>query len=333
MKTILENPLFRVSPSKGRLPKDPLASFDGLAAAGLVDIQFIVRCLRYHLTLAGKSPASLREYMKRSKAGSKVASWWWSADADARKKLLANPTLTSALFKFMVAEGLQDRIMQWLRMLMEHDLGGHNGQVSADFAWEAFPRLLGDFMIAEKWYGHGLHSVTEYYVQACRMLLSMHDPPYDRQMVTSMRRPGVRLGFWIVDNESNQSREIPAALYDNYIALVSTLLDTPPYLRPQKFLLASLPLYHPTNPNPRPLLNFARDPGPTGPHSWNNAKRQVFIKAGFEAIRILIEKGESRDAMYLTDYVQQLLPKEAPETSKPSTEQDYLLDRLGVDPT
>lgn len=342
MKTILENPLFRVTPSrtpasraqtgKSRLSEDPTTYFDGLAAAGLVDTPFIAHWLKYQLSIPGKSSSGeIRESMRASKAGSKVVSWWWSVNGEARKQLFVTPGLTASLLKFMVVEGLQDTIMQWLRMLVRRDLGGHNGQVSDHFTWQILPKLLINFMVAERLYGRGLISAAEGYVQACKMLLSMSDPPYNAQLLTSMRRAGGRLGYWIVRNERDEPKDIPAPLFESYTSLVSTLSPTSP---PRGLLSASLPLFHPTHPDTRPLMDFARSLRPGDSDAWNDDKRRAFIKVGFEALRILTEQGASRDASYLAGHMQQLLPKEAPGVRpKPSVEEDYLLDRLELGAT
>lgn len=342
MKTILENPLFRVTPSrtpasraqtgKSRLSEDPTTYFDGLAAAGLVDTPFIAHWLKYQLSIPGKSSSGeIRESMRASKAGSKVVSWWWSVNGEARKQLFVTPGLTASLLKFMVVEGLQGTIMQWLRMLVGRDLGGHNGQVSDHFTWQILPKLLINFMVAERLYGRGLISAAEGYVQACKMLLSMSDPPYNAQLLTSMRRAGGRLGYWIVRNERDEPKDIPAPLFESYTSLVSTLSPTSP---PRGLLSASLPLFHPTHPDTRPLMDFARSLRPGDSDAWNDDKRRAFIKVGFEALRILTEQGASRDASYLAGHMQQLLPKEAPGMRpKPSVEEDYLLDRLELGAT
>lgn len=334
MKAILDNPLFRVPPArvqpqKSRLPRDPMASFDGLAAAGLVDPPFIAECLRSQLAFPRKSSSgNLRESMEASKAGSKVVSWWWSANAQGRKQLFLTQGLTRTLLKFMVVERLQDAIMQWLKMLAKRDLGGHNGQVSERFAFSALRQLLVDLIGAEKHFGKGLSSATDAYVRACKMLLSMSDPPCTAQLMSSMRGPGVRLGHWIV--QSDQSKEIPVSLFEDYMALLSASSSA----RPIRWPAASLPLYHPTHPNPRPLLDFAKSLQPGEPDAWDDEKRRDFFTAGFEALRVLTEQEALRDASDLAGHMQQLLPKEPREMSpKPSTQEDDLLESLEWNPT
>lgn len=344
LQTILDNPLFRVSPSRdpsdrvrldqNRLQADPMAYFDELAASGLVTTHSIVECLKQQLFLAGKSNAgTIHESMRASKAGSRVVSWWWSADARARKHILLSPALTLSLTKFMVVEGLQDRIMQWLRMLLEHDLGGRDGQVSERYVPHAFHRLLVGFMAAEKLYGRGLASAMEGYAQVCKMHSAMNHRSHIKPMLRVMFGAGSRLCRWVMDNEQNGAKDIPLPIYEEYMAMML-------FIHPNGLVTSSALLYHPTKPNPQPFLEFVKGIR-SGERqiSGGDTNRELFIRAGVEAIRILTEQGATRDVSDLAGYLRQFLPKmeSSPEViSKPSThtpgEEDHLLGRLEFTP-
>lgn len=341
LRAILDNPLFRITPShhsNGLVqfdpngpPKDPMAVFDELAAAGSVTPQSIIRCLKSQLALAGKSnPGDLRESMKASRAGSRVTSWWLSTDAEARRNMLLNYDVISALTKFMVAEGLQGRIMQWLRMLLEHDLGSPNGRVSESYVKYVFSRLLYRFLIAEKLYGRGLASAMETYNQVCRMCFEIAHRPHSELAPTSLLKSGGLLFYWVRVNEQNEAKNIPYPIYEEYMAYMSSVF-------PNKLITALAPLYHPTEPSPLPLLAFVKRIQHESRH-LTEAKRNLLAKDGPIAIRLLNEQGASAEASRLSSTLQVLLEKEPSTemTSKPSSHtsarEDYLLDRLQFAP-
>lgn len=336
LQTILDNPLFRVTPSRPtdsrgqsgteRLPKDSMVVFDELVASGSVTFASIGECLNLQLAIPGKrNPSDLRESMKASKAGSRVVSWWWSADAQTRKSMLRNPPLMSLLCKFMAAEGLQDRIMQWLRMLLEHHVGSPHDQVSEEYVASAFRQLLFWFLLEEVRYGNGLSSAMDFFVQVGDMWLSMDDRPRSLRM---LQPGGNALCRMVVENEGH-ARDIPVPIYERYMDLMSLFF-------PIGKITAVAPLYHPTNPNPRPFVKFVKNIDFSRIRPFSDSNREFIGRAGSEAVRILNDQGASRDALRLGNYVEQLLLKQRspPEaTSRQSdntTSTDYLLGRLDL---
>ncbi|RJE19179.1 hypothetical protein PHISCL_08476 [Aspergillus sclerotialis] len=337
LQTILDNPLFRVTPSRPtdsrvqsgtkRLPKDPMVTFDELVASGSVTIASIIECLKLQLAIPGKrNSGDLRESMKASRAGSRVVSWWWSADAQARKRMLQNRELMFSLCKFMVAEGLQDRIMQWLRMLLDHHVGSPNGQVSEEYVTTVFRRLLFLLLLAEVRYGNGLSSAMEVFIQVGEMWLSMDDRPRSVHMLAA----GDMLCYMVMENEQSHAQDIPVPVYERYMDLMSLFF-------PNRKTTAVAPLYHPTNPNARPFVKFVENLTLSMLEKFKDRHWEFFGKAGSDAIRILNDQGASRDALSFGNYIQQfLLKQESPSeaTSKQSdsisSKEDYLLGRLDL---
>ena len=338
LQTILDNPLFRVTPSRPtdsrvqsgtkRPIKDPMIFFDELVASGMVTTESISTCLNVQLAIAARrNSGDLRESMKASRAGSRVVAWWWSADMQARKDMLQHRRLMFSLCKFMVAEGLQDRIMQWLRMLLEHEVGSPNGRVSEEYdTSRAIHQLLLGSVMAEWRYGGGLSSAMEVFVQAGKMWLSMDD----QRLSPRTFRSGGELCRLVMENEPNHARDIPVSVYEDYMDLMYSFF-------PNAKTTAAIPLYHPTNPNPRPFVTLVENNGLPQYDRWTDEKLKFFNMAGSEAVRILDDQGASRDALRFGNYIQQLLlqkksPSEATlkQSDDISSKEDHLLERLDL---
>lgn len=345
LRTILDNPLFRVVPSRGAISRDhsgpgttteqqrriieePMAVFDELAASGSVTSTAIANCLKSQLLLATTpSGTGVKNAMKDSKAGSKVVAWFWASDSAARKMLFTVPT--SSLLKFMAAEGLQDTAMVWLSMLLKHDVGGSDGQIPEASVRQYFSHLLVDFMAAEIQYGNGLGSAMKYYLKAYKMYLLLVDPSSGQSKKPMLLSPGARLSQWTMEHAQGQAKEIPASVYEEFTDTISTLSS------PGSLLSASVPLYHPTHSETGPLLKFVETHPPEKCRSWSDRKRETLLRVSFDALRVLVDREESRKASRLAHYIQQLLPnKNSSETTSrryhASPEEEYLLDRLDI---
>ncbi|KAI9929004.1 hypothetical protein ASPWEDRAFT_368014 [Aspergillus wentii DTO 134E9] len=330
LKAILENPLFRVVPSKSAVARDqsgaegqnlmeePMSVFDDLVASGSVTSTNLCDCLKSQLLLASTQAGDrVSEAIKDSKAGSKVVSWWFASDSEARKMLLMSRASTATLLKFMVAEGLQDTVMVWLDMLLKQDIGGNNGQLPKQLAQQIFGSLLVDLINAEAQYGRGLGSAMAYYIQTCKTHLSTPDQMADQSKKAMLLHGGARLGRLMMQQEG--TKEVPAALYEQFMGLVTTFT-------PKSMLSASVPIYHPTRPDIEPFLKFMDSLPPGRPESWAKPKREVFTRAAFDALRVSIDQEEFGDASYLAGYLQQLLPGK----DHASPEEEFLLNRLDL---
>lgn len=345
LRSILDNPLFRIAPSKTAIPpghpnaqslqdkrlaEEPMAVFDELVASGSVTRNDIIKCLKAQLFLAGSASGDgVREAMKNSGAGSRVVSWFWASDSASRKMLFKSRTATATALKFMVAEGLHDTIMVWLRMLSKRDLGGLDGQIPETAAPRLFNHFLSDFMAAEISYGRGVASALEYYSQVCKMCYFLVDrygsDPRDTMLVAG----GTYLSHWIVDHgQSQEVKEIPPSVYDEFCEAISTL-------SPMPLLAASVSLYHPTRPTAQPLLDYVQRLPPEKPHTWKESKRDIFFRVTVDAVRVLLDQGKFRDASWLAQRIKELFPNETSTAktsnkSQVSSEQADLLNHLDV---
>ncbi|KAL2814243.1 hypothetical protein BDW59DRAFT_21910 [Aspergillus cavernicola] len=339
LRTILENPLFRVVPlrtavsselDKARWSKEPTVVFDEMVASGSATHSVVKNCLRWQLLLAStQTGEGFVKALRDSRAGSRIVSWWLASDMEVKISFFLDPELLSPLLKFMVAEGLHDTIFIWLKMFANCDLGSQNGQLPEVRARACFKKILYPFLKAEIDCGGGISSSLRCYLEACRILLSTGDGEPKLQMGNSLLPPGGYLCHIFTDNARDFTKDIPVDLYEQYTHLISVL-------GPRTFLEASVPLYHPTDPDAKPFVEFVRRLPLAWRESWKESKREQLMRASFDALRILVDAGESRDCVYLARFMQhQLEEKHEAETAnktgyRVSSEERDLLTSLDL---
>lgn len=335
LRAILDNPLFRIVPSKSvadrngglasrqqqRLAKEPMVVFDELVASGSVTLPTLRDCLKSQMLLASRYTGSgFVKAMKDSRAGSKVVSWWLASDTPARKMLFKSRAATTTLVKFLVAEGSQGVVLTWLRMLADHDIGGQSGKLPENIAQQVFRYLLVDLIAAETQYGQGLNSAMRDYLQACKMQMSRDNAVANLSWKSLFRPASIHLCESLIQSSRSSSKDLDWSIYEEYIESLSPLS-----LKPS--LLATLPLYHPTHPNPRPFLEFVDTLPPGRVDSLVEMKRESFMRAGFYALHLLVDQNNRRDALHLARFLQQLLLEKADSESVSGTSQRAYAER------
>lgn len=346
LRAILDNPLFRVVPSKPsspalrrdpsgmgsieqqRLAKEPMVVFDELVASGSVTVSDLRNCLKSQLLLASPHTGTgFVKAMKDSKAGTKVVTWWFASDSETRKILFKSRASTASLLKFMVAEGLQETVVVWLKMLAKHDIGGRRGRLPENIAHQVFSNLLVDLISAETQYGGGLASAMRYYIQTCEAYLTTGNERANQQMLLPAAS---HLCQSVMQNAQTQTKEVPVSMYDDFVKTLSVLAPT-------SDLLATAPIYHPTRPDVRPLLDFVDAlPSSDRLESWSESRRENFLRAAFDGLRVLIDREKLWDAAYLARFIQEQLPGKTDPTAASenghltSAEEQELLARLDL---
>lgn len=328
LQHILENPLFRIIPNRPssqdptplqsiegqrRLAEEPMAVFDQMAAAGSVTADLIHDCLKSQLLLS-RSPAN----MKASRAGSRIADWYWASDGSSRQMLLRSRSVTKSLAKFMVAEGLHSTIMKWLQMLMSHDLGSQNGRLTEGLARQTFSHLLVDFIDAEVWFGNGFSSAMAYYLRVSQM--HFQSPSSHKSRKPLLLAAGAHLSRIAMEYKPS-AEQASVIVYDQF-------RDTISVLSPRSLLLASVAVCHPANPDPRPFLQFVENLSPTKFQAWNETRRDAFFEIGSEVLRVLVERKRFRDISRLEQDISELLPEQpaatVAERSENSPDEEHL---------
>ncbi|KAF9889028.1 Saccharopine dehydrogenase [Aspergillus nanangensis] len=348
LRAILDNPLFRVVPSKPskptanrdpsgmgsieqqRLAKEPMAVFDELVASGSVTVSGLRNCLKSQLLLASPHTGSgFVKAMRDSKAGSKVVTWWFASDSETRKILFKSRASTASLLKFLVAEGLQETVMMWLRMLAKHDIGGRRGRLPETIAQQVFSNLLVDLLSAETQYGRGLSMALRYYLQACRSHLPVADEVASQLRAPMLLPAATHFCQSLMRSAQTETRQIPVSIYNDFITSISLL-------SPKSLLLATAPIYHPTKPDTKPFLEHLDGLTLDNLETWAETKRENLLRAAFDALRLSIDQERLRDASYIARFIQQQLP-DKPDTGTASenghltsAEEEDLLARLDL---
>jgi hypothetical protein len=317
VQSILNHPLFRVTPSKPvrefkqhifpqqRLLTDPMAVMDELMAAGTLTGNDIHACLSSLMVIAGSTTGDTRRVLKKYGAGGRVVSWFWSADSESKKSLFKSRKGTRATLKFVAAEGLQDMALLWLRMLVRCDLGGIDGKIPPKAARGLFRNFLVDFLTEEIRYGNGLESALQYFLQASQMLNDNHQ--------AQLTVAATSIIEWIIDHHSEKSvKSLSPKLYDEFIGMIADFK----YLR---LLTGALKLYHPTNPDPNLLLVRTREDTTKASNVLSNTERDRMSRVYVDAFRLFLEQDRDEDASWMASLAKQLLSNASIEQKKLAT--------------
>lgn len=313
LSAILENPLFQsgtafppVSTASGdaKVSKDDrpkvklVAALDELLASGSVTRHGLIACLNDQLLLMHglKNVSTLKEMMKESKAGSKVVTWFWSSDSAARKMVLKSRQIHAALLRFMAAESLQDTTMLWIKMVLEGDVGGQDGQIAVEDARNILANLLANFMKAELRYGGGLNSALRFYLQTYSTYTSL-DQQLGRELQMSLVQGGIPLFRWISEHVHGQDESISVPLYDDFRDAVFQILS------PRSLYTAIVALCHPIRPDPQPLLQLIKELSSEDQYQfWTANNLELLFRNSCDALLILVVNERYKDASVLAQF-------------------------------
>ncbi|KAL3479281.1 hypothetical protein BJX99DRAFT_255805 [Aspergillus californicus] len=337
---ILDNPLFRVAPLKVDMPakrpnrqgaalrnlnginslnniREPMVFFDQLVASGCATTQLAGACLGRELLMHNPSThihKTLLRERRKSRAGSKIASWWFASDTNTKLSLFEDEKTLYNLLKFLVAEKSYDTIFTWLEMLAKCDLGSSPELIEPKVAAKYFQYLLGKFLEAEFFHGHGIGPSLGHYIQAHRRFIFNRDDDMVLNFPLLLFKAASHLRTFIVLNRTESYTQVSTELYEQFTELVTPLMS-------DSYTAAMLPLYHPKSPDAKDFLQYVRRTDNSKLLAWQFAKRQEFMTACFEALRVMGDTGETRDYIYLANFMQELL--EAKREAGVATETRY----------
>lgn len=329
---ILDNPLFRVVPSKQqqlqqqqqqqtnahgeRVRKEPMAVFDELVASGLVSQETIGPCLKSQNALSMAAKEGRVESMRASRAGSKFLSWWHSIDSEQRAGALLWPKVTMYVVRFLVAERQQQTVLSWWRMAIR---GGQDALVVRDPG--AIGTMLGYFLQAETGLGQGgLKSALAYHHQACQMVSAANDQPLEqvsKPCQHALSRATAMLNRSIILRGLDGTKGVPGPLYDEYMDANHAVLSN-------TLLAHAMPVYHPTTPDPWHFHRQLDRDAETARSLIAAKSRHVLTRAIFDTLRLLIDKDEFDDATRLARTIQDWLNN----STEASWQAEDLLGRL-----
>ncbi|EED19652.1 conserved hypothetical protein [Talaromyces stipitatus ATCC 10500] len=335
LDAILENPLFRVVPSKPTYPthessqkrqqatedalklaKDPMRLLDDNVAAGTLTGRILKEVLRSQLALIKADSKDVQQEMKSTGAGARVAKWFWASDSASRKSFFKNVGASKASIMFMVAEGLHKELRALLRALYRADLGGGNGQIPRRIADKLFATFLLDYIEAEIQHGQGLPKVAD----------SIPKDPESTTYRESLLKATVFhfARFMGQDVSAGIFKEVPSSLFDRYC----NILDTLPGLRPYGL---AMQLYHPTQPDSRPFQKYLRDVRTSPSPPRTEMGQDLLLQTSLNALRLLIDQEKYRDATKFSRHVKNMLFEERVlhrQNDSFSPQMDQLMDRL-----
>lgn len=321
---ILDNPLFRVVPSKqqqqadarrDRVRREPMAVFDELVASGLVSQETIGPCLKSQNALSMAAKEGRVESMRASRAGSKFLSWWHSIDIEQRARTLLWSKVNMYVVRFLVAERLQWTVLSWWRMAVR---GGQDSLVVQDPG--AIGTMLGYFLQAETGLGRGLKSALAYHHQACQMVSATSGQPLEQVSKPcrhALSRATAMLNRSIIMRGLDGTKEVPGQLYDEYMEANSAVL-------PNTLLAHAMPVYHPTTPDPWHFHRQLDHEAETARSLIAAKSHHVLTRAIFDTLRVLIDKDEFDDATRLARTIQDWLNN----STESSWQAENLLGRL-----
>lgn len=324
LRTILENPLFRVAPPRpvasprsflnienSRWAKEPMVVLDELVASGSATPGAIAHCLSWQMLLASTHKGEgFVEALRESRAGSRVVSWWHASNPVHRAGIFPAESFAGSesrtdlgkllidLTKFMVAEGLHDTIFDWLRMLKNRNLGNNKRKLTSVFAHKAITTLLGNFLKAETVCGGGHDSAIQHYLKACELLTTTTEGDQQLELERALTKAGAFICKSIL---LDSPEDISPQSYERYAA---TMLAMGPSTA---MLGTTVVLCHPTQPDPRPFVRYLRN------SPWiglpNTKRRERYMAACSRALHISKERGNREDCLFLEGLMRQEMEK------------------------
>lgn len=343
LDAILENPLFRVIPSKPAYPtieshqkrqetedsfaivKDPMRLLDDNVAAGTLTGRILKEVLRSQLSLIHNGSSNPERAMKTTGAGARVAKWFWASDSASRKSLFKIPGATKHAVMFMVAEGLHDELRAFLRLVYRADLGGTDGIIPRRIADRLFCTFLYHYVAAEITHGRGMASAMEIFVEVADSILHSKDSESFKERILK----GTVLHFGRLmsrDMDARVFKDVPVSVFDKYCKIVESL----PGLRPYGLAMR---IYHPTQQDARPFMEYVRELRKSKSAPRMEMGQDVLLQTSLNALRLLIDQGNYRDAAKYSHHVKNMLFEER-VTDRPndsySPQLDQLMDRLSL---
>lgn len=352
LSSIFDHPLFNRAPSqpsllqtKNRNDRDGLASdkpahrpdpldvLTNAMASGTADPQVLHRCLKAHRsTMRNLSDVEVREKMKNSKFGSRVASWYLAADSGTRMLFFGNRHTIALAMPYLASEGLQANVIEWLKWLKtlaytndsyvrigQAPVGGYNKYAQSNVLYE--------FIEAEVKYNR-IDNALESFIQACRLLPNVdeckkaggHDIPH------SYLYAAYYLARCIAspDHVSDVKR-IPVELFDQFCDIYGDRFCTG-----ERRLGALLSVYHPTKPTPDHALEYLRPRSLRSAASFKQSLYMQQTRLSLEAADLCIRQDRLADASWLMEYAKQLLFAKTNERTTKTDGEIISLDELSA---
>lgn len=327
VKSILEHPLFNVVPSKdsqplsgdttkpvirhvtsrhdGWMAANPMACLEERIAAGTATAHAIANALNAQMWVIRNTPGlSLREGMRKSRAGSKAVSWFHSTDPASRNFFFNSANCLHAIMPFLMVENLRHIGKQWLQMLYDCNVSaGEEGRISLAAARWRQRKLLESFIDADLGFGEGLKSSLEFFFWAVDSAPKGAKYDLSREDRSPLFYAGLNLAHFMVRYGHHDSvRSLPPKTMDRFLCL-SHIWSRDPH-----FWSSTLHLYHPSRPTAGPALEFARRLATQDLERLHPSLQMRRLKTILVAAQLLLEQNRNGDAAWLLKHAKDRYP-------------------------
>lgn len=345
LDAILENPLFRVIPSKPAYPtieahqnrpeteeafsivKDPMRLLDDNVAAGTLTGRILKEVLRSQLSLINSSPTDSEQALQKTGAGARVAKWFWASDSASRKSFFKIPGATKHAIIFMVAEGLHDELRAFLRLLYRSDLGGTDGKIPKRIADKIFATFLYNYVAAEITHGRGIASAMEIFAEVADSIADHNDLQSTNFKESLLKPTVVHFGrFMTRDMDAGVFKDVSASVFDKYCDIVDAL----PGLRPYGLAMR---IYHPSEQDARPFMEYVRELRKHKSPPRTEMGQDVLLQTSLNGLRLLVDQKNYRDAAKYSHHIKNMLFEERVtdrQNDSYSPQLNQLMDQLSL---
>lgn len=334
LSSILDHPLFRISPVKPQTSRlgtpetqtpptslDPLRLLDDLMAAGRADADVLFRCLKRHLATLPRNGDERRRTLRSSGAGMRIEAWYAASDWNMRRQFLGLRPAVAAAMPYLVGEGRQETVLGWLQVL--HDSMGmfavaSLGDLLLPTQSQCVFNVLYELVAAELRYERNVSRAVTHLLLSCRLLPAVGNESGSGSGFTGKasptRRTALYLADWVCNNgHSTEVRTLSPPLFDAFTRAVAHLCGS------HHFFSALLPLYHPSNPDTAPALQFTKTVFAKSAAVARRPQRQrnYLLRLYLEAAHVSLDQGRYANASWFMVHAKQFLgPEEETEENE-----------------
>jgi hypothetical protein len=308
---------------------DPAQWFEAEVAKGTATISKAHRCLQRlchdkeksqefnTITLRSVDPRAKHVIPKGTDFGFKVLRWLWSSGNIRSSEFMANLDFVSLLGCFLYVEGRQNILWQWFKT--DHSVlkRVYGAKELAIQKWQTRLLLL---LIKSMLYDQPSEAVRRFMEE----WYSFPNVHFKKNVFGQAARP-------IINYVLNTSSGWPAdpILFDTFVADLAQW-------NPAEIARPMLLLYHPTNPETQPALNylksvFSRSDDP----QYSPKQREQITTLCLNTAKHLLAEGKQEDAQWIlksaSEFQQRSLPRSVPAVTRKNDGKDAASVARGSD--
>lgn len=294
LASILSSPLFRPAPSVPKQPtskRDPMDVFDEAVSRGLMTVPIATGCLKAKQGIIGNSRSAFlddeasasSERFSGFDVSDRVLGWLRSSGMEGSLAFARHHNFVAALMPFLVAEGKDIIIWDWLTRLMS----SHESHDEGSFA-AARQILL--YLVHSKTIGvECVDSAFESIIQASETY--REDPRHGQLLIKAWRDVA-----WRTTSLAWQKPSPSVSLFDSYLGVAN-------YLQPfrTKLPVAHLHLHHPATPTHDRAIEYLEQSKKEKTAPPERMRREALM--GVDAVSHLGLIGELEEAKSLMSFI------------------------------